>query len=248
VPSAGHFVDLLLPFSFAFLNQMSHAYEWFQNEISLTYALEIQEIFGGQHFRPPKKALIRGYPWEILGKSPHIWGRTFSQTFIFTVILRYSWEIFNEAQNILMFGYQSRIYLDMKEYLMDTKRISHGYLTGYLLDIKGYCLDMCGYPDSGLPAPGTPARHLTLSTAAEIQDWRVASLFVRAQLLLDHSLDFRLPHAWHFGHVGFRMVAITIHGRRRRLATATDDPATQNSIQLHTQLRSRPWNSAKQTA
>ena len=46
-----------------------------------------------------------------------------------------------------MFGYRSRIYLDMKEYLMDTKRISHGYLTGYLLDIKGYCLDMCGYPD-----------------------------------------------------------------------------------------------------
>ncbi len=54
-----------------------------------------------------------------------------------------------------MFGYRSRIYLDMKEYLMDTKRISHGYLTEYLLDIKGYSLDMCGYLDSGLPAPGS---------------------------------------------------------------------------------------------
>ncbi len=43
----------------------------------------------------------------------------------------------------------------MKEYLMDTKRISHGYLTGYLLDIQGYVLDMFGYPDSGLPAPGS---------------------------------------------------------------------------------------------
>ncbi len=136
---------------------MSHAYEWFYHEISLTYPLEIPEIFGGNYFQPPEKALIRGYPLEILGKSPHIWGGVFSQTFIATL----SWDIYEKSSMKQKISWCSELQISKQdisgyERISDGyQRISHGYLTGYLLDIKGYCLDMCGYPFSGLPAPGT---------------------------------------------------------------------------------------------
>jgi hypothetical protein len=54
--------------------------------------------------------------------------------------------------------------------------------------------------------------HLTSSTAGEIQELTSCFLF-GATLLLDHSPDFRLAYAIHFGHVGFHLVTITLLGR-----------------------------------
>jgi hypothetical protein len=102
--------------------------------------LEIQEIIGGEHFRPPKKALIWGYPLCILGKI-HIFGGEHFHKLLSTVVLRYLRNIFNEGQIILMFGYQSRIYLVITGYGTDIQRIYNGYLKGYL----GYGRILLGY-------------------------------------------------------------------------------------------------------
>jgi hypothetical protein len=53
------------------------------------YPVEIPDIFGGEHFQPPKTTLIVGYPSYILRIFLHILGHTFSQTFFMLSLVIY---------------------------------------------------------------------------------------------------------------------------------------------------------------